>query len=68
MKHKLLNFIYFFLLVQGSFFSQTKIIPYQQLPNYNGNATGSNMFFTASMNSISITITFEGPADLWIAL
>ena len=48
-------------------FSQTKIIPYQELPTSTGSATGSGMYFGASMNTSSITITFQGPSDRWIA-
>jgi PKD repeat protein len=48
--------------------SQTKVIPYQQLPAWNGLATGSNVYFGASMTSSSITVTFEAAADRWIAL
>lgn len=47
--------------------AQTKVIPYQQLPNYNGSGN-SGIYFSASMTTSSITVTFEGPADRWIAL
>ncbi len=55
------------LLISSTLFSQTKTILYQQLPDYNGSATGSGMYFGATMNSSIITITFEGPANKWIA-
>lgn len=48
--------------------SQTVTIPYQQLPTSTGASTGSSIYFGASMTSSSITITFEGPSDRWIAI
>ena len=42
--------------------SQIKVIPYQQLQGSTG------MFFGASMSSSTITVTFEGPSNRWIAL
>jgi hypothetical protein len=58
------------LLSYGVNFSiaQTKTISYQELPTASGNPTGSGMFLGASMTSASITITFSGPSDRWIAL
>src|SRR5687768_8415048 len=55
-------------LFPSAAWSQTKIIPYQQLPTASGAPSGSGMFFGASMTTSSITITFEGPSDRWIAL
>lgn len=56
-------------IIYSSFLScQTKIIPYQQLPSSSGSLTGSGIFFSASMTTSSIIITFEGPSDRWIAL
>ena len=48
--------------------AQTKTIAYQELPDAMGNATGSGMFFGATMDSDTITITFGGIFDRWIAL
>jgi len=48
--------------------AQIKTIPYQQLPTSGGSPTGSNMFFGASMSASTITITFTGPSDRWIAV
>jgi hypothetical protein len=60
----------FFLLVFGatSLLAQTKTITYQELPDAAGNATGSGIFLGASMTSTTLTITFSGPSDRWIAL
>lgn len=57
-------------LILSTFFSfgQTKIIPYQELATSSGSPTGSGMFFGATMTTSNITISFEGPADRWIAL
>ncbi len=49
-------------------FSQTKTIPYQELATSTGSLNGSGIFFGASMTTSSISITFEGPSDRWIAL
>lgn len=57
----------FLVLHLGTLFSQTKFIPYQQLPDYNGNSGTSGMYFGAVMTSSVITVTFEGPANKWIA-
>lgn len=65
MKQKLLLVFSVVLLSVPVLFSQTKFIPFQQLPNYNGSSTGSGIYFSASMTTSSITITFEGPADRW---
>lgn len=68
------NYLFFycsflsFLLTGLSTSAQTKIIPYQELPDYNGNATGSGIFLSASMTTSNITLTFEGPGDRWFAL
>lgn len=48
--------------------AQTKTIPYQQLVTSTGSTSGSSMFFGATMTTSSITVTFEGPSDRWIAL
>ncbi len=48
--------------------AQIKTIPYQQLPTSGGSPTGSNMFFGASMSASTITVTFTGPSDRWIAV
>lgn len=48
--------------------AQTKTIAYQELPDAMGNATGSGMFFGASMDSDTITVTFGGIFDRWLAL
>jgi hypothetical protein len=58
------------LLVVFSFSlnSQTKVIPYHELPTASGNPTGSGMFLGATMTTSSITITFTGPSDRWIAI
>lgn len=66
MKNIYLSFLMALLCVP--LWSQTKIIPFQELPTAGGQPTGSGMFFGASMNSNSITVTFEGPADRWIAI
>ncbi|MES2679903.1 MAG: PKD domain-containing protein [Bacteroidota bacterium] len=65
------NYLLIFLvLIFGglSLRSQTKVIPYQQLPTSTGAPSGSNVYFGASMTSSSITVTFEAAADRWIAL
>lgn len=62
MKYK---FILATLIVLSSFTqlsAQIKQIPYQQL------AGATNIFFGASMSSSTITITFAGPSDRWIAI
>lgn len=63
-------YLSFFLVILlcTSLRTQTKVIPFQELPTAGGQLTGSGMFFGASMNSNSITVTFEGPADRWIAI
>ncbi len=43
-------------------FSQTKEIKYQEL------TIGSGIYFGATMNSTTITVTFAGPSSKWIAL
>lgn len=48
--------------------SQTKVIPYQELPTANGLPTGSGIFFGATMSATSVTLNFAGPSDRWIAL
>lgn len=48
--------------------AQTKTIAYQELPDAMGNATGSGMFFGATMDADSITVNFGGIYDRWIAL
>lgn len=48
--------------------SQTKVIPYQELPTSNGLPTGSGIFFGATMSAASVTMSFAGPSDRWIAL
>jgi len=59
---KIYQLLFCYLLVYGFAVSaQTKVIPYQQL------STSSGLYFGASMTTSSITITFEGPADRWIA-
>jgi PKD repeat protein len=49
------------LIYSCNLFSQTKTIPYQQL------TSGSGIYFGATMNTNSITVNFEGPADRWFA-
>jgi len=66
-KKKLLVF-YNIIIWCASFLAQTKVIPYQELPTSSGAATGSGIYFGASMNQSVITVNFEGPADRWIAL
>ena len=48
--------------------SQIKTIPYQELPTSSGAPSGSNMYFGATMNAATATVTFAGPADRWIAI
>ncbi len=57
-------------LLFGTFFSQaqTKTIVYQELKTASGAATGSGMFFGASMTVDSITVTFAGPSTKWLGL
>ena len=55
------------LLLTGQLFAQTKVIPFQELPTAGGQASGSGMFFGATMNTTAITLTFTGPSDRWIA-
>ena len=56
-----------FLMNHFSFHAQTKIIPYQELTNYNGVASGSGIYFGATMAPSGFTLTFAGPSDRWIA-
>ncbi len=67
---KMIKFIYSICLLSAVFcsFSQTKTIPYQELATSSGSLSGSGIFFGASMTTSSITVTFEGPSDRWIAL
>jgi len=58
----------FLLLAYQRYNSQIKVIPYGELPTASGAPTGSGMFFGASMNTNTVTFTFTGPADRWIAL
>jgi PKD repeat protein len=58
----------FFGLWINSLDAQIKTIPYQQLPTSGGSPTGSNMFFGASMSASTLTISFAGPSDRWIAI
>jgi PKD repeat protein len=64
MKKQLTHFVIFTLFILLSLFSraQIKLIPYQQLQGSTG------IFFGASMSSSTITVTFEGPSNRWIAL
>jgi len=48
--------------------AQTKTIAYQELPDAMGNATGSGMFFGATMDADTITVSFGGIFDRWLAL
>ena len=48
--------------------AQTKTIPYQELPTSSGAPSGSNMYFGATMNAATATVTFAGPSDRWIAI
>ena len=48
--------------------SQTKTIPYQELPTAGGQPTGSGVFLGATMTSTGFTVNFTGPSDRWIAL
>lgn len=48
--------------------SQTKTIPYQELPTAGGQPTGSGVFLGATMASTGFTVNFTGPSDRWIAL
>ncbi len=57
-----------FLLSVSLTSAQTKTIAYQELPDAMGNATGSGMFFGATMDSDTITVTFGGIFDRWLAL
>jgi methionine-rich copper-binding protein CopC len=59
-----------FSLLLGTLFTnaQTKTIAYKELKSSSGAATGSGMFFGASMTTDSITITFAGPSTKWIGL
>jgi PKD repeat protein len=59
-----LKTIYFILLIitLTNYYSQTKTIPYQQLQGTSG------MFFGANMSASTITITFSGPDNRWIAI
>ena len=67
MKTKLAFSVLLLLLLNNILFSQTKMIPFQELPTASGNPTGSNMFFGATMTTSSITVTFEGPVNRWIS-
>lgn len=60
--------ILLFLISSITVLSQTKVIPYQELPTSTGAPSGSGIFFSASMTTSSITVTFEGPADRWFAI
>lgn len=62
------SIVLFLLALPFFIFSQTKIIPYQQLPTSTGAPSGSGMYFGATMTTGSITVTFEGPSNRWIAL
>jgi PKD repeat protein len=64
MKKKYTHLVTFTLFILLSLYSsaQIKIIPYQQLQGSTG------IFFGASMSSSTITVTFEGPSNRWIAL
>ena len=57
-----------FFFISGLAQSQIKTIPYQALPTAAGTTVGSTMFFGASMSTSTITITFTGPSDRYIAL
>ena len=63
-----LSLVAFLISCYSLLFSQTKVIPYQELPTSSGSLTGSGMFFSATMTTSSITIIFEGASDRWIAL
>jgi hypothetical protein len=67
---KLQNFLLVCLLLPGCrlYKAQVKVIPYGELPTAAGAPTGSGMFFGASMSTNTVTFTFTGPADRWIAL
>jgi len=60
-------FCLLFLYLASVLHAQVKTIPYQELPDYQGITPGSGMFFGASMNSNSITVTFAGPSDRWLS-
>lgn len=62
------KFLLSLFLLSSSLFSQTRFIPYQELPTSSGASSGSGIFFSAAMNQTFVTVTFEGPADRWIAL
>ncbi|PBQ31872.1 hypothetical protein CNR22_08845 [Sphingobacteriaceae bacterium] len=62
------NLFLFFIFLNAFAFAQTKVIPYQELPTSSGASSGSGIFFSAAMNPTFVTITFEGPANRWIAL
>lgn len=55
-------------IISSPSFAQTKTIPYQELATATGSLSGSGIFFGASMTTSSITVTFEGPSDRWIAM
>lgn len=52
----------------GQITAQVKTIPFQELPTAGGAPSGSNMFFGASMSASTLTLTFAGPSDRWIAI
>ncbi len=66
-KHLQLFYTGLLVLVCNCLFPQTKTIPFQELPAFNGVIPGSGIFFGASMTTSSLTVTFAGPADRWFA-
>ena len=65
-----IRFVFCLLTLFGfnAYQAQIKTIPYQALPTAAGGTVGSTMFLGASMSTSTITITFTGPSDRYIAL